>query len=243
MDCRAPINELMLYFLSGGSIYTLMRICVLYSGGKDSNLALLESSKFFQVACLVSIQPRSSESALFHYPAVDLVALQAEALQLPLIKIDSGDDEISQLDALREALRRAVSEFGVEGVVTGAVKSVYQASRFQRVCDELGLWCFNPLWMMDEEELVRRALSSGFEILITRLAIHPLEERFIGGVIDEDFINYLRRAGASISGEGGEYETFVTWMPMFRRRIRIANSLRRIGTYEGELVIKRAELI
>jgi len=219
-----------------------MIVCVLYSGGKDSNLALLEASKFFRVACLVSIRPESSESALFHYPASDLVDLQAETLGLPMIRVESGDREEEQTRALREALWLAMKEYGVEGVVTGAVKSVYQATRFQRVCDELGLWCFNPLWLMNEEELIEKILSYGFKALITRLAVYPFEEKFLGKFIDREFIEYLKRVGANVSGEGGEYETLVTWMPMFKREIRILKYSKIVRESEGEIVVERAEL-
>ncbi|MCD6421674.1 MAG: diphthine--ammonia ligase [Thaumarchaeota archaeon] len=219
-----------------------MIVCVLYSGGKDSNLALLEASRFFRVACLVNIWPESSESALFHYPASDLVDLQAEALGLPIIRVESGDREEEQTRALREALRLAREEYGVEGVVTGAVKSVYQATRFQRVCDELGLWCFNPLWLMNEEKLIEKILSYGFKALITRLAVYPFEEKFLGKFIDKEFVEYLKRIGANVSGEGGEYETLVTWMPMFKREIRILKYSKIVRESEGEIMVERAEL-
>ena len=191
---------------------------------------------------MVNIWPESSESALFHYPASDLVDLQAEALGLPIIRVESGDREEEQTRALREALWLAREEYGVEGVVTGAVKSVYQATRFQRVCDELGLWCFNPLWLMKEEKLIEKILSYGFKALITRLAVYPFEEKFLGKFIDKEFVEYLRRIGANVSGEGGEYETLVTWMPMFRREIRILKYSKIVRESEGEILIERAEL-
>ena len=163
-------------------------------------------------------------------------------MDLPIIRVESGDREEEQTRALREALWLAREEYGVEGVVTGAVKSVYQATRFQRVCDELGLWCFNPLWLMNEEKLIEKILSYGFRVLITRLAVYPFEEKFLGKFIDKEFIGYLRRIGASVSGEGGEYETLVTWMPMFKREIRILKYSKIVRESEGEMVVERVEL-
>ena len=190
----------------------------------------------------MNIWPESSESALFHYPASDLVDLQAEALGLPIIRVESGDREEEQIQARREALWLARKEYGVEGVVTGAVKSVYQATRFQRVCDELGLWCFNPLWLMNEEKLIEKILLYGFKALITRLAVYPFEEKFLGKFIDKEFVEYLKRIGANVSGEGGEYETLVTWMPMFKREIRILKYSKIVRESEGEIMVERAEL-
>ena len=219
-----------------------MIVGVLYSGGKDSNLALLEASKYFEVACLINVYPESAESALFHYPASDMVDLQAEALELPLIRVETGDEEKEQLEALRTALRAAKEEYDIRGVVTGAVKSVYQASRFQRICDELDLWCFNPLWLIDEEKLVKRILAHGFKTLITRLAVYPFEEGFLGKFIDEEFVDYLKKIGANVSGEGGEYETLVTWMPMFKKELKILEYSKINRESEGEIIVKKAEL-
>ena len=219
-----------------------MKVGVLFSGGKDSSLALLKASRHFEVSCLINVHPESSESAIFHYPASDMVDLQAEALEMPLISIESGDDEEEQVEVLRIVLKLAKEEYGIGGVVTGAVKSVYQATRFQRICNELGLWCFNPLWLMDEEGIVREILSLGFKVMIIRLAAYPLEKKFLGSFLNEEFVKYLKRIRASVSGEGGEYETLVTWMPMFKKEIRIIDYAAFLRESEGELIIKRAEL-
>ncbi len=222
-----------------------MRVCVLYSGGKDSNLALLKAWEALEVACLVTLTPRSEECYLFHYPNTHLVELQAEALGLPLISEPSPDDEEGCLRALRRALSRAVEEHGVGGVVTGAVRSVYQASRFQRVCWELGLWCFNPLWLRDELSLLREVVSLGFEVIFTRVAGYPLKKDLLGRRLDERVIEYLEgvRRYVSPSGEGGEYETLVLDMPLFRKRLRVIECEAVGEDYDATLIIRRAELV
>lgn len=78
--------------------------------------------------------------------------------------------------------------------------------------------------------------------MITRLAVYPFEERFLGKFIDKEFVKYLKRIGANVSGEGGEYETLVTWMPMFKREIRILKYSKIVRESEGEIVVERAEL-
>ena len=222
-----------------------MKVCVLYSGGKDSNLALLKASREFKVACLVTLIPESEESYLFHYPAVDLVELQARALKLPLVKELSPDDEEGGLAALRRVLAKAKKIYGVEGVVTGAIRSTYQASRFQRVCWDLGLWCFNPLWLGDELSLLREIVSSGFKVIFTRVAGYPLKKSLLGRVIDEKTVEFLGRIRHYVnpSGEGGEYETFVLDMPLFTRRIEIIDYEVLGVDYDATLVVKKARLV
>jgi len=220
-----------------------MKVGVLYSGGKDSNLALYYASKLYDVKCLITIIPKSSESMLFHYPNSELVKLQSEALGIPLVYDYSEDDEERQMRVLKDLLSKAREEYGIKGVFTGAIKSSYQFDRFKRIFEELGLQIIAPLWQKDEEEIIKEILELGFEVIVTRIAIYPFEEKFLGRKIDEEFLEYLKRARANLVGEGGEYETFVLYMPLFKKRIRIIEAEKRIlGSYEGEYIIKKAVL-
>ena len=222
-----------------------MKVCVLYSGGKDSNLALLKASKCFEVACLVSLLPESEDSYLFHYPNVWLVRLQAEALGLPLVVEKCPDEEKGGLESLYTALKRAMSLHGVEGVVTGAIKSTYQASRFQKVCWDLGLWCFNPLWLRDEISLLKEVLDKGFEVIFTRIAGFPLRKSLLGEKIGPSTIDMFRkyRRYVNPSGEGGEYETLVLDMPLFRKKLRILEYKVLGVDYDATLLVRKATLV
>jgi len=220
-----------------------MKVGVLYSGGKDSNLALYHASKVYNIKCLISVIPKSSESMLFHYPNSELVKLQSEALGIPLVYGYSGDDEGDQMKTLRDLLIKAKKEYGIEGIVTGAIKSSYQFNRFKKVFEEEGLQTIAPLWQRDEEEIIKETIKLGFEVIITRIAIYPFEEKFLGRKIDDEFLEYLKKARANLVGEGGEYETFVLYMPLFKKKIRILEAEKKIlGKYEGEYIIKRAIL-
>lgn len=222
-----------------------MKVCVLYSGGKDSNLALFKTFKEMDVVCLVSLSPRSEESALFHYPNVNLVKLQAKALNLPIIMSECRDDEESSIKALRESLKKAKRTYGIEGVVTGVIRSTYQAARFQRVCDELDLWCFNPIWLRDEISVLKEAIDSGFEIIFTRIAGYPFSKDLLGKRLNEKTLKELKKIERfiNLAGEGGEYETFVLDMPLFKKKIFIVDYYVVGSEYDATLIVKSAKLV
>jgi len=222
-----------------------MKVCVLYSGGKDSNLALLKAHEVFDVACLVTLSPKSEESCLFHYPNTELVKLQAESLKIPLVTGTCLDDEESSLSALYNVLKNAKELHEVEGVVTGAIKSTYQATRFQRVCDDLGLWCFNPLWLRNEVSILNEALDYGFEIVFTRVAGYPLKKSILGKELTRDTVRLFSKMEEylSPSGEGGEYETLVLDMPLFTKKLKIIEYDIAGKDYDATLIIRRAESV
>src|SRR5208282_6518544 len=116
-----------------------MKLGVLCSGGKDSWFVCHLAIQQEEVACLISVRSRNEESYVFHIPNIPLVPLQAEAAGLPLVTVETEGIEEAELDDLSRAIRLAVEEYGIEGVVTGALLSVYQASRVQRICRNLDL--------------------------------------------------------------------------------------------------------
>jgi len=222
-----------------------VRLCALYSGGKDSTLALVEVMGEHEVACLVTMVPPSADSWLFHYPNARLARLQAEAMGLPIILEECPSDEAGSLAALERALREAQSRFRVEGVVTGAVRSAYQLSRFKRVCDRLGLECLSPLWGRDEVRLLEEVLERGIEAIFTRVAGYPLSRSLLGRRIDRSVVEWLAglRGLVNPSGEGGEYETFALDAPIFSRRIAVRSWRIEGGDYDATLIIEDAELV
>ncbi len=60
-----------------------MKLGLLFSGGKDSCLALHRAvAAGHEVACLLTLLPERDDSWMFHTPALEWTALQAEALEL-----------------------------------------------------------------------------------------------------------------------------------------------------------------
>jgi ABC transporter with metal-binding/Fe-S-binding domain ATP-binding protein len=224
-----------------------MRLGILFSGGKDSTYALFKAMEKEEVVCLISLLSESEESYMFHTPNINLTEMQANAMGLPLIqKVTRGRKE-EELDDLKEAIKQARETFGIEGVVSGAIESVYQSERIQKICDELGLWCFNPLWLKDQEELLKELIENDFKVVISGIFAYPLDETWLGREIDYKMIKELvklkERYQLSPSGEGGEIETTVLDAPFFNRRIEIVDFEVTAKLNTGVMKIKKARLV
>jgi len=223
-----------------------MRLGVLFSGGKDSTLALHKAAEKEEVVCLITIVSENKESYMFHTPNIDITGLQAEALGLPLIrKVTEGEPE-EELKDLEEAIAQAIADFKIAGVVTGAVESVYQAARIQQICNRLGVWCVNPLWKRKQKVLLEEVVAEGFKTVISGVFAYPLDKRWLGKQIDEDLIEQLmalsEEYGLSPSGEGGEIETTVLDAPLFKKEIEVLDSEVEAQGNSGVFRIKQARL-
>ena len=223
-----------------------MRFGILFSGGKDSTLALHKAAEKEEIACLITLVSQNKESFMFHTPNIDITARQAEAMSLPLIqKVTEGKPE-EELKDLEEAIAQAVKDFQIEGVVTGAVESVYQSERIRRVCNRLGIACVNPLWKKNQEALLEEILARGFRVIISGVFAYPLDESWLGKEIDEELIERLvqlgKEFGLSVSGEGGEIETTVLDAPLFNKKIEVLDYAVEERGNSGIFIIKRARL-
>ncbi len=223
-----------------------MKLGVLFSGGKDSTLALHKAQEKEQVACLITVRSKNPESFMFHTPNIEITALQAEALGLPLVTRTTEGKKEAELDDLEQAMKQAVQDFQIEGVVTGAVESVYQAERVQRICHRLGLWCFNPLWKRNQQALLEELVEKHFRVVISGIFAYPLDEKWLGKEIDAEIIRQLvalqQQYGISPSGEGGEIETTVLDAPLFREHIEILAYEVQARHNSGVFRIKQARL-
>jgi asparagine synthase (glutamine-hydrolysing) len=203
-----------------------MKLGLLFSGGKDSTYAgFLAQKQGNEISCLISIVSENKNSYMFHTPSISKTEKQAKAMGIPLITERTKGEREKELKDLEKAIKKAKKKFGIEGIVTGALQSAYQASRVQKICDKLKLECFNPLWQVDESEYMNDLIKNKFKVIIVGVFAYPLDESWLGREINKKFIEDAKKLsskyGINIAGEGGEFETFVLDCPMFKKELKI----------------------
>lgn len=200
-----------------------MKSVILYSGGKDSTRAVYSSiENNDEVYALIAMVSRNKESYMFHVPNIHMVDYCSSAMEIPSIDIATDGQKEKELDDLEACLRR-VKQKGVEVVYSGALESVYQKSRIDKICDNLGLKSISPLWHKDPVEYMRQLVDEGFEIIITSVSAYGLTKDWLGKTINHDVIDQLiklnEKYGIHPAFEGGEAETLVLDAPMYDRKI------------------------
>lgn len=224
-----------------------MRLAVLFSGGKDSALALNRAARLHEICCLVTLESSNSESYMFHTPNIHLVPLLAQAMELPLVRQETKGVKEEELSDLSSAIKNARDLYGAQGIVSGTLASTYQSTRVQKICNELGLWCFNPLWMRDPLANLEELVRARFETMIVGIFAYPLEEELLGKLIDLSMVGALKKMCARYrinpSGEGGELETLVLDGPVFSSRLEVIESTVDYKNYSGVMHIQDARLV
>jgi diphthine-ammonia ligase len=219
----------------------------MWSGGKDSTYAAWLASKKDTLACLVTIFPKSDMSYMFHYPDLEWTSLQAEAIGVPQLTGKTEGVKEEELRDLENTLASAKSEFGLEGIYTGALASMYQKSRVEKVCKNLGLECFSPLWGVDPELHLRRLVKDGFVAMVVSVSALGLDQGWLGRILDAQAVDELVALGGkfkfNVGLEGGEGETFVLDCPLFKKMVEVQESTKHWRGDSGYLQISKARLV
>jgi len=193
-----------------------MNSAVLWTGGKDSALALHRSLASGVTELVTFVPP----DAHFQAHDLELMAWQARALGLPHRQVVVGFP-------YREGYERALRELlacGIERVVTGDIAPVDGQPNFIASCGErVGMSVAFPLWGVDRREHMQEIVALGFEVMLTFVREPWLDASWVGRNLDTGALAELaelqRSNGLDLAGENGEYHSMVLGGPGWRSRL------------------------
>lgn len=193
------------------------------------------------------MKSKNQDSFMFHTPNVNLAKMQAESMETPIIEFETSGEKGSELNDLKKAMELAIKEYGIHGIVTGALYSNYQRERIEKIADELGLKVFSPLWHIDQETLMRNLLKEKFKFILSSVAADGLDKTWLGREITAKDVDKLvelnDKFGISCAGEGGEMESLVLDCPLFNKILEIISYDKIMDSpYSGKLIVHKAKL-
>jgi len=210
------------------------KCAVLFSGGKDSCLALHKAIKEgYEIKYLLTILPKNFDSFMFHKPYFDLLEKQAEMLDIDLVIFKSEGIENKEINDLSKLIESVKSK--VDVIVVGGIASNYQGTRIKKICQELGLKFYAPLWDYSSEKIWDELLNNNFKVILTKITCEGISKESLGKIVDDKMLLKLKKLGKKykfrIDFEGGEAETSVLYMPEFKNEIKIKFNLKSEGKY------------
>ena len=234
-----------------------MRVAVLASGGKDSTYASWWASlQGWEVVSLVSVLVRGEDSMMFQIQNSWIAGFQATSIGATWKPVFTSGEEGIEIDDLEMAIRgecdldESLDDYwpkGVEcpvdiemhtgplhvdGLVVGALRSDYQKTRIEMMCERLGISSFCPLWHKNPIEHMESLVDHGFEVIFTSVSTEGMDDSWVGKKLDVESLRALRKISEdhrfNLDGEGGEFETLVLDAPHMSRKILL----------EGEVVWK-----
>jgi len=192
-----------------------------WSGGKESCLACYKAlSDGFDVSYLLNFVSEDGTRSRAHGISSDLIALQADAIGIPIIQVKSS------WESYEAKFKEAVEELkkkGVKGGVFGDMDLQEHKEWVDRVCSEVEVASIEPLWGNDPREILKEFVNTGFKAIVIKVKADLFGKEWVGRELNEQFINDLPEE-IHPCGEHGEYHTFVVDGPLFQRRVEIIKS-------------------
>ena len=225
-----------------------MKVGVLTSGGKDSAYsAWWAQMQGWEVVALITVGIEEEDSMMFQIQGTYISAFQASSMNIPGLPVRSKGVEELEINDLREALEGKKNnmktfeeiwpknipkpknieiingKMEIDALVTGALRSDYQKTRIERMCNEIGIKSFCPLWHKNSEEHMKSLLQHGFEIKFVSVSCEGLDSSWLGESLTstrlENLIFLAKKYRFNLDGEGGEFETITVNGPHMKKRI------------------------
>lgn len=200
-----------------------MKVFSSWSGGKDCALATYKAiSQGHEVVYLLNFICEDGERSRSHGIKAGVLALQAAgAIGIPLIQVKTSWENYEENF---KKVARALKDKGIEGGVFGDMDLEEHREWLERVCSEIGIKAFLPLWGIKAEELIEEFLKLKFKAIIVATR---LDENILGKVLDKALVRQINKLGSHPCGENGEYHTFVTDGPIFRKALDVTSGERK----------------
>jgi len=193
-----------------------------WSGGKDSCFACYKAIREgYNVSHLLNFISKEYKRVSFHGTEAKLIQLQAKAIGTPLLQKETTWNGYEQ--EFKDAVKSLMPN-GVKGIVFGDIYLQEHKDWVERVCGELGIEAIEPLWGQDPERVLLEFIDAGFEATIVSAKSELFDDKWIGRKVDRELLSHLKDNNIDLCGENGEYHTFVTGGPMFKKKINITKS-------------------
>lgn len=191
------------------------RAIILWTGGKDCNLALYEAHLMgFNVVGLLTFYKNNN------IPDLEPLRQQALSLGIPITVLDvaryTSRDYVLRLKAIAE-------DYNAKTVITGT-HSAQNATIFwlRKIIKRAKLNLFCPLWHRNKYKLLTRLLDLKFRIKFI-YADHSIFENLTGQELKtetiNEFVQISQKRKFDICGENNEYDTLVMDGPDYKNAI------------------------
>ena len=224
-----------------------MDVAILYSGGKDSTLAIEYAlNKGYNIKYLLSVKPTRTDCFLFHYATVEHTKELANILGLKHILISCDlADPIKEADLVKNVV---LKEEKIDALILGGIGlQLTQIGSLQKALIPSGMEVFAAHAGQDHDQIIKDMIDRGYEIIITQIASDGLKNWIGKSLNKENFNSFVRdsvKYGFHVGGEGGYYDSFVVDGPIFNQKLEILSSKKVMESdYNGYVLINNFKII
>jgi diphthine-ammonia ligase len=215
-----------------------MRVCCLFSGGKDSSYSLHKMLlSGFEVPLLLTMRSADPDSWLYQTPGMEASHLFQELTGIETRVIDSPLEKDEEKEALTRALVSLKEEFKLDAICAGALLSDYQRMIFTHAAMDAGLISYAPIWRKNGKRYMEDLLNFDFKFILLSYASEGFKPSDLGNIVDRSgldrFFSISDKWGSHPAFEGGEAETLVLEAPLYEKKLKVSGEIDEEGPYRA----------
>ena len=225
-----------------------MRVAILCSGGKDSAYAAWWAMmQGWDTVAIITIGIKGNDSMMFQIPGTFVSAFQSVSMGVPWLPVQSTGLEELEISDLEDAilgkrdsredyeslwpfhidtppdLEIFTGKLEIDALISGALRSDYQKTRIERMCQRLDIKSFSPLWHKNSVDHMESLIEHGFEVKFISVSSEGLDRSWLGKSLTMENLTLLKSLATkfrfNLDGEGGEFETITINGPHMKNRI------------------------
>ncbi|KAF0134969.1 MAG: hypothetical protein FD145_350 [Candidatus Saganbacteria bacterium] len=195
----------------------MKQIIASWSGGKDSCFACYKALQSgLEVSYILNSISKKFKRSSFHGVREKLLELQSENIGIPLCK------NWVTAKSYENSFKALIRKLKPRGVIFGDIDLQEHRDWIERVCREIGVKPYMPLWGSDQEKLLIEFVEAGFKAIVVAANAKIFGKEWLGRKVDKKFLADLKKLPVTPCGELGEYHTFVIDGPLFRKPVEIS---------------------
>jgi diphthine-ammonia ligase len=197
------------------------RAVVLWTGGKDCNLALYEAKKRgYEIIALITF---AMGDARFLAHPIPVMEQQAKALNVPHVIVPVCEP---YKEGYEEAIARIKIMYEIETIVTGDIAEIHGNTNW--ITDRSvpsGVYVYLPLWHLERAQILQKLLDLDFKIIFSCVKEPWFTVEWLGKLLTTEVPDQLKKLrqvnGVDMCGEQGEYHTLVLDGPEYNYELHI----------------------
>ena len=191
------------------------KAAVLWTGGKDSALALQVSLNLYDIRRLVCFVPVDNRQ--FYAHPTELMELQAQKIRIPIEFVPISEPYKQSYHQQIETIR----DSGTEVLITGDISTVGGMPNWiDEVAADL-VEVYKPLWELDRHTILDTLISNKFKVVCSLAYKKHFQPTIAGRYFDAKLISELKQLPIDACGEQGEYHTWVLDAPFFKAPVQL----------------------
>ena len=157
-------------------------IC-LFSGGKDSGLALSIAAEHGKAMAIILSADMGSNTSFYHRQPIEVIEKQAQVMGLPLELIDSPPRSVLFAYKLVRIMKKYAA-LGVKTLIAGTTHDFKAVELCQSICNVTGYSFRCPLWQVPHQDIIYKIEEKKIKTIITLVDPKKLPLNWLGRCYD-----------------------------------------------------------